>query len=152
MTEVAFQELKNRIGADHVDRRLGLETEREAQLFGQGTIVFNLENLYSAPWIIEAALKLMGLYGRARRNADQIVIRQNTIVLAGLPPAFENFTILHLSDLHVDISRGAMRRLLALVGALKYDVCALTGDYRGKTYGPFDESLEGVKALCDRLN
>jgi predicted MPP superfamily phosphohydrolase len=44
-----------------------------------------------------------------------------------------------------------MRRLLALVGALKYDVCALTGDYRGKTYGPFEESLEGVKALRDRL-
>jgi hypothetical protein len=134
-----------------VERRLKVETEHESQLFGQGLILFNLENWYSAPSVVRNALKLTGLYGRMRRNADQIVIRRNVLEFAKLPPAFENFTILHLSDLHVDISAGAMRHLLGVVSDLQYDICVLTGDYRGKTYGPFDASLKGINELTAQL-
>ena len=88
---------------------------------------------------------------RARRNADQIVIRRNVLEFTALPPAFENFTILHLSDLHVDISEGAMRHLISLVGDQQYDICVMTGDYRGKTYGPFDSSLRGMASLRTQL-
>jgi uncharacterized protein len=118
-----LQDLITRIGAEHVERRLKVETEHEAQLFGQGLIFFNLENWYSAPWIIRSALKLFGLYGRARRNADHIVVRRNTLEFVKLPAAFDNFTILHLSDLHVDISEGAMRHLVSIVRDLQYDIC-----------------------------
>jgi len=62
-----------------------------------------------------------------------------------------NFTILHLSDLHVDISEGAFRHLMGIVGDLKYDICVLTGDYRGKTYGPFETSLRGIEQLRAQL-
>ena len=147
MTVSALHDLINRIGAEQVQRRLKVEAEHEAQLFGQGLIFFNLENWYSAPWIIGTTLKLIGLYSRARRNADQVIIRRNALEFANLPPAFENFTILHLSDLHVDISQGAFRHLMSIVGDLKYDICVLTGDYRGKTYGPFETSLRGIEQL-----
>src|ERR1700693_2037033 len=115
MTVPALHDLIGRIGAEHVERRLKVETEHEAQLFGQGLIFFNLENWYSAPWIIRSALKLIGLCSRARRNADQIVARRNKLEFENLPPAFENFTILHLSDLHVDISERATRILIEIV-------------------------------------
>ena len=151
VTATALQDLITRIGAEHVERRLKVETEHEAQLFGQGLIFFNLENWYSAPWIIRSALKLFGLYGRARRNADHIVVRRNTLEFVKLPAAFDNFTILHLSDLHVDISEGAMRHLVSIVGDLQYDICVLTGDYRGKTYGPFEKSLKGINELRAQL-
>jgi uncharacterized protein len=151
MTEAALQDLMKRIGTEHVEWRLKTETEHEAQLFGQGTIIFNLENWYSAPPIIEIALKLTGLYGRARQNADRILIRQNTLASAVLPASFDGFTVLHISDLHADISTGAMRHLLGIVGGVRYDACVLTGDYRGKTYGPFDESLEYIGELFGRL-
>jgi predicted MPP superfamily phosphohydrolase len=150
-TTSALQDLIDRIGAAHVERRLKVEIEYEAQVFGQGLIFFNLENWYSAPWIIRGALKLIGLYGRARRNADQIVIRRNVFESAKLPPAFEGFTILHLSDLHADLSEGAMRRLVGIVGGLQYDICVLTGDYRGRTYGPFDTSLKIINELRAQL-
>jgi predicted MPP superfamily phosphohydrolase len=150
-TATNLQNLITRIGAEHVERRLKVETEHEAQLFGQGLIFFNLENWYAAPWIIRGALKLIGLFGRARRNADNIVVRRNTLRFAKLPPAFDNFTILHISDLHVDLSEGAMRHLVSTVGDLQYDICVLTGDYRGKTYGPFDRSLKGVNELRAQL-
>jgi len=52
MTTSALQNLIARIGADHVKRRLEVETEHETQLFGQGLIFFNLENWYSAPSIV----------------------------------------------------------------------------------------------------
>jgi predicted MPP superfamily phosphohydrolase len=151
MTESSLEDLINRIGAEHVEQRLKTETEHEAQLFGQGTIFFNLENAPFLAQIIKTALQLTGLYGRARRNADRVLIRRNEIVSARLPEKFDGFTILHISDLHADISVGAMRYLLDLVGDLTYDVCALTGDYRGKTYGPFDKSLALVDALRARL-
>jgi predicted MPP superfamily phosphohydrolase len=147
-----LQDLMDRIGAEHVERRLQVEAKHEAQLFGQGLIFFNLENWYSAPWVISSALKLSGLYSRALRNADQIVIRRNVLEFSNLPQAFDNFTVLHLSDLHVDISEGAMRRLVSMVGDLQYDICVLTGDYRGKTYGPFDASLKGIRELRAQLN
>src|SRR5260370_25379886 len=149
--EATLQHLINRIGAEHVERRLKTEREHEAQLFGQGTIFFNLENAAFAPQIIKIALMLTGHYGRARRNADRVLVRDNTVWSGQLPEGFDGFTILHISDLHADISVGAMRHLLGLVGDLKYDICALTGDYRGKTFGPFDKSLEYIDALRARL-
>jgi predicted MPP superfamily phosphohydrolase len=151
LTVSALQDLIDRIGFEHVERRLKVEAEHEAQLFGQGLIFFNLENWYSAPWIIRSALKVTGLYGRARRNADQIVVRRNALEFVNLPPTLESFTILHLSDLHVDISEGAIRKLIGMVSDLRYDICVLTGDYRGKTYGPFDKSLKGIDELRAQL-
>ena len=146
-----LQDLIERIGPEHVERRLKIEVEREAQLFGQGLIFVNLENWYAAPWIVRTALKLTGLYGRARRNADHVVVKQHSVAFANLPPAFDNFTILHISDLHADISVGAMRHLVSVVGGLQYDICVLTGDYRGKTYGPFEKSLEIIDELQAQL-
>jgi hypothetical protein len=132
--------LIERIGSEHVERRLKIEVEHEAQLFGQGLIFYNHETRYSAPWIIRTALKLTGLYGRACRNADHVVVKQHSVAFANLPATFDNFTILHISDLHADLSVGAMRHLVSVIGSLQYDICVLTGDYRGKTYGPFEKS------------
>ncbi|MFB9262327.1 metallophosphoesterase [Bradyrhizobium erythrophlei] len=151
MTDTELQGLIERIGAEHVARRLEIETGHEAQLFGQGTLVFNLENWLVAPLVVEGTLKLVGLYGRARRNADHVKLRHNTVTSARLPAAFEGFTILQLSDLHADISVGAMRHLTGFIGDIACDICVMTGDYRGKTFGPFSKSLLLMKDLCAEL-
>jgi len=44
-----------------------------------------------------------------------------------------------------------MRHLVSVVGGLQYDICVLTGDYRGKTYGPFEKSLEIIDELQAQL-
>jgi uncharacterized protein len=149
-TEV-LRKLEKRLGSLHARQRLGIEKDHEAQVFGQGLTFFHLENLYSAPAIIRTVLKLMGLYWRARRNAEQVAVRRNNMRFARLPPLFDGFTMLHISDLHVDISEGAMRNLIQLVGGIEYDVCVLTGDYRGKTFGPFDAALDGMAKLRAQL-
>jgi hypothetical protein len=53
--------------------------------------------------------------------------------------------------MHADMSEAAMRRVIELVADLRYDVCVLTGDYRGKTYGPFEQCLAGVAGVRSHL-
>jgi predicted MPP superfamily phosphohydrolase len=53
--------------------------------------------------------------------------------------------------MHADISQGAMRGLVELLDLVSYDLCVLTGDYRGKTFGPFDAALEGMAQVRSHL-
>ncbi len=99
-----LRKLEARLGSLHARQRLGIETDHEVQVFGQGLTFFHLENWYSAPAIIRIVLKLMGLYWRARQNAERILVKRNDVRFAELPPAFDDFTILHISDLHVDMN------------------------------------------------
>ena len=78
-------------------------------------------------------------------------MRHNVIRSRRLPSGFDGFSILHISDLHVELSQGANRRLIELVRDLRYDVCVLTGDYRSRTFGPFAAALEGLGLLRANL-
>jgi predicted MPP superfamily phosphohydrolase len=147
MNDAVLANLERRLGRLHARQRLGIENDHEAQIFGQGLNFFHIENWYSSHALIRAGLMLMGLYWRGRRNAQNIQVRHNTISFANLPAAFDGFTLLHISDLHVEQSEGAMRRLVELVPTLEYDLCVLTGDYRGPTFGPFETALAGMKRL-----
>jgi uncharacterized protein len=151
MTQDILSDLERRLGPLHAKQRLGIETDHEAQVFGQGLNFFHIENWYSIHSVIRNVLRLAGLYGRGLRNAERVELRYNDIVLAQLPPSFDGFTILHISDMHADINQGAMRRLIGLLGGIRYDICALTGDFRGKTFGPFDATLEGVARVRTHL-
>src|SRR6516162_10380399 len=159
-TDVALQraandtiaiKLEQRLGRLQARQRLGIETDHEAHIFGQGINFFHIENWYSIHSLIRTTLKLSGLYWRGRRNAERIQIRHNHIRFPTLPSAFNGFTLLHISDLHVDMNEGAMRRLTELLPDLTYDICVLTGDYRGAAFGPFDAALDGLSRLRSYL-
>jgi len=101
--------------------------------------------------MIRTCLKLTGLYGRGCKNAAQIEVRHNHIRLPKIPKAFDGFVILHLSDLHVDMNQGAMEHLRGILQEIKYDLCVFTGDYRGKSFGPYQEALLGMARVCAEL-
>jgi predicted MPP superfamily phosphohydrolase len=151
MNEDILAKLEQRLGRLHARQRLGIETDHEAQIFGQGLTFFHPENWYPTKSIIRGALKMTGLYWRARRNAERIIVRHNDIRFEELPPLFDGFTILHISDMHVDMNEVAMQRVIELVGEMRYDLCVLTGDYRGKTFGPFEACLDGVARVRSHL-
>ena len=151
MEEPVENKLERRLGRLHAKLRLGIEKDHEAQIFGQGINFFHIENWYSVHSVIRTALKLMGLYWRGRRNADQIQVRHNYIGMKALPSWFNGFTLLHISDLHVEMNEGAIRRLAELLPEMIYDVCILTGDYRSATFGPFDAALEGLARVRSHL-
>jgi predicted MPP superfamily phosphohydrolase len=147
MNEDLLRKLEERLGPLHARQRLGIERDHEAQVFGQGLTFFHLENWLSAPAVIRTALKLTGLFWRARRNAERVVVKQNNVTFANLPTAFDGFTILHLSDLHADMNVVAMQRMIELISGMQYDLCVLTGDYRGKTFGPFEATLDAIAKI-----
>jgi hypothetical protein len=136
--------LERRLGRTYARQRLGIERDHEQRVFGEGINFFHIENWYLSPTIIRNALRLVGLYGRGQRNAERVEVRENIVRSHRVPLKFDGFTILHISDMHVDMNEGAMHRLRTLLPELSYDICVLTGDYRGKTFGPFDAALEGL--------
>lgn len=139
-----LEKLEQRLGRSHARLRLGIENDNEQRVFGGGINFFHIENWYSIHSLIRNSLRLTGLYWRGRKNTTRIQIRHNHIKLAELPPAFDGYRILHISDMHVDMNDGVMHRLVDILLDLDYDICVLTGDYRGKTYGPIDKTIEGM--------
>src|SRR5258708_10747003 len=118
MSDELLRKLEERLGPLHARQRLGIEKDHEAQVFGQGLTFFHLENWYSAPVIIRTILKLAGLYWRARPYAESIVVRRDALKFAVLPPSFDVFTHLHISDLQADMNEVAIWTLSLLVGVM----------------------------------
>jgi len=141
-----------RIGRTHLRRRLGLEQDHDAFAFSRpGAHFFYPENWYSVHGFIRHALRLVGLYQRARENTRKIRIQPHRLLIPGLPEAFVGLRILHLSDLHTDLDRRITAAIAERLPGLNYDLCVLTGDYRAKTYGPIDETLSGMASIRTQL-
>lgn len=139
--------LENRVGRLHLWQRLGIEQDHESQVVGGGLNFFHIENWYSLHSLIRATLKLTLLYGRGKRNTLAIQERHNTFYLPKLPVAFNGYTILHISDLHLDMNPELPEKLVEKVHRLDYDICVLTGDYRASTRGSIDPAIIALEIL-----
>ena len=145
-----LEKLEQRLGRVHASQRLGVEREHEA-IFGHGINFFHPENWYSTHAIFRLALKLTGLYGRGLKNTARIQVRHNSLELAALPASFDGFTLLHISDMHADMNPAPMQRLIEILPEVQYDLCVLTGDFRGQTFGPYEAALDGLARVRDHL-
>jgi predicted MPP superfamily phosphohydrolase len=143
--------LEKRLGRLHARQRLGVERDHEGQVFGQGLNFFHVENSRLSALMIAAVLKLSGMYWLGARNAANVVLRYNSVRLNTLPASFDGFTILHLSDLHCDMSAAAMSRVQELLGRVAYDICVLTGDFRAQTFGPFEACLQAFATIREAI-
>jgi predicted MPP superfamily phosphohydrolase len=146
MQQGIVEVLERRLGQGYARQRLGLEKEHE-DVFGHGINFFHPENWYSTHSLLRLALKLTNLYGRGQKNTESIRVLHNEIELNGLPTVFDGFTVLHISDMHADMNPGTMRRLIEILPELEYDICVLTGDFRGQTFGPFETALNLVASV-----
>lgn len=144
--------LEARVGRVHLRQRLGIETDYEARIFGQGRNFFHIENWLSLRRILRGVLRSTGLYAIARRNARAIARRSNNIPVIDLPHAFDGFTLLHISDLHLDMAHDIPDALIAAIDGLRYDVCVMTGDFRATTFGPIDQALAAMEQLRPHLS
>src|SRR4051812_23926512 len=124
-----LKQLDRRLGSAHASARLLLESALEKRMTRGGLALLRSRNLHSSPKLIRGVLKSVGLYRRARANAARVQVEETILRFASLPDLFEGFTILHISDMHVDISEEAMRQLAELLPGLRCDLCVLTGDF-----------------------
>ncbi len=142
---------ESRLDPRYVARRRGVERDHEAQVFGQSRLGFNLENAERAKTAIRWAVRLALLEKRGARNAAAVTLRRHRLASPRLPAAFDGFRILHLSDLHADMSAPALARTAALAAEAEAELCVLTGDFRGPTAGPFDAALAELERLLPAL-
>lgn len=96
-------------------------------------------------------LKVIGLWNRGFSNITDHRMAHNSVVLPGLPPAFEDFRILHLSDLHLDVQSGFGAHIGRLVSSQKFDVCLITGDYRYHTHSDYYPTFNEIEKLSRDL-
>ena len=147
-----MQQLSKRIGRVHLRQRLGIEADHATQVFGRGRTFFHIENWYSMHGLIRLLLSGLGLYHRGRRNSRTIQIQHNEVTLAKLPAAFEGFTLLQISDLHLDMDPDYLPALIERLRQVDYDICVMTGDFRAKTYGDYAAALEGLEWVCPHIH
>ncbi len=80
----------------------------------------------------EPLVKRLPVYDRGTRNALDVRLRTLSFAFPDLPPAFEGFTILHLSDLHAGTLPGLIDRVGELVAEVPVDLAVATGDFQHK--------------------
>ncbi|MBI9113066.1 metallophosphoesterase [Maridesulfovibrio ferrireducens] len=152
LSQNIFPELAARMGKEALSRRLILQVEHSATLYGKGNGHVHLENLEGFTRFVGSVLKLSGMAERGKRNSLKFRTEKNTIELPELPSSFNGFKILHLSDIHIDGFTDNGAALISLVKSLKYDLCVLTGDYRFLTHNTYEKSSIGMERLIENIH
>jgi len=96
-------------------------------------------------------LRITGFYDRGVRNAMDIRLRELDLTFSNLPKNFHGFSILHLSDLHLDGAEGLAQSIIATIGDREVDLCVFTGDYRTKLHGLNKHIMIELQYLVDNI-
>jgi hypothetical protein len=111
----------------------------------------NFEDVIYYQLIMKGAFRLLGLYEKGRRNALEITAREISLTFRDLPEAFDGYTILFMSDLHLDGLDGLTEKLQEMLPHLPADLCLIGGDFRMETHGPYDQALARFMRLLPEL-
>jgi predicted MPP superfamily phosphohydrolase len=85
--------------------------------------------------------------GYVLMDNSRVVVKEQTIEIEHLEPAFDGFTILQMSDLHSARFGRNQERLVNLLNSLSYDMVAIDGDMVDRSTGnplPFLEILDNL--------
>lgn len=80
---------------------------------------------------------------------NRVTVVEQDIVINDLPPSFEGFKILQISDLHERKFGKDQRRLLKAINRIDYDIIIFTGDVLDN---PESTNYEGFYALLDGIH
>jgi len=128
--------------------RVRLKEFRSCQITSEALRYFlNFEDAFYYHVLMKTVLRLMGVYEKGKRNALDLKMTRIACHFSALPAGFADYTILFLSDLHLDGLDGLTERVQALVRAHSVDLCILGGDLRMEHYGPFAEALARLHRL-----
>ncbi len=107
----------------------------------------HMEQYEATTSVIPAILQLMGLREKGRRNAENVVLNRFELRFAGLPAAFEGFSLLFLSDMHFDGNSGLTKAIARAVAGVEVDLCLFGGDFRFGMYSPAGKALDQTEAV-----
>lgn len=127
--------LRGRADMGALRRRLATEKRSGHPIQGRSGPFAYAEEWLLRPWLLRAALRATGLHARGRRNALAIESNSHVLESERLPAVLHGFRLLHLSDLHIDVSREFEQALHQRVSDVSFDLCVITGDLRYRDRG-----------------
>ena len=108
--------------------------------------------------VLDGMLRLTPIYALGRRNALDLRKVELALELPGLPPAFDGYRILQMSDTHLDHLPELAAAARVLLDGVEVDMLAVTGDIHGHPRVPIErsaallmEALAGVRVRGPRL-
>jgi predicted MPP superfamily phosphohydrolase len=111
----------------------------------------NFEHAFYYHFLMKTVFQLMGLYRKGIQNALEIAPHSLSLYDRRLPPAFDGYTILYLSDLHLDGLAGLTEKIRDLVMDQPVDLCLLGGDFRTELSGPYTRTVAHLKRLVPAI-
>jgi len=109
--------------------------------------VLKLSNLLTHQFIYTSLFKMSGLHKKGLQNALQVKLERLSFRFPSLPESFDGYTILFLTDLHLDGLEGLTDELIQHIRDIEPDLCLIGGDIRMKTYGPMAPSVRELRRL-----
>ena len=131
-TEHRRQWLENRINQEAL--RFGRLSSRALRTGKMSPIDYLLPG-------IKRGLRLAGLYQRGVVNARDVQVIEHELTFEDLPPAFDGYRLLHLTDFHIDSLPGLEDVISTHLEDLPCDDCVLTGDYRFLAFGDYSPEV-----------
>lgn len=92
------------------------------------------------------------LYEAGKRRALDLRLAERDLLFPDLPPEFDGYRLLHLTDLHVDGLPQMAETVAGLVRQRPVDLCVWTGDYRWRVHGPYEQVLPGLKTIVAAIS
>lgn len=93
------------------------------------------------------------VFRRIAARAIDLGLTEVSFSFPDLPPAFEGYRILHLTDLHLDNIDETAARTLERIAGIEANLCVITGDIRDNIHAPLrpvferlEHVLSGVRA------
>lgn len=114
--------------------------------------ILNFEDALYYHFLMETLFKAMGIYERGKSNALVLERKDVSFHFSDLPPAFDGYRILFLTDLHLDGLDGLTDRLLDIIRDIRADICILGGDFRMETHGPFADAMTQLDRVLPQVH
>ncbi|MCP4179490.1 MAG: hypothetical protein GY756_17155 [bacterium] len=124
------------------------ELDHTLNFFTKGTSKkLHLLNINLVVKIISFVIKILLLEKKAYRNAIKLTLKRINININSLPISFNNFKILFISDLHIDILPEAKDKIKNILKIENYDICCFGGDFCFQNSGPSFFAQNAVSEL-----
>ena len=97
--------------------------------------------------VVSFILRLSGLYNRGLRNAREFIISYIDLGFPDLPASFDNYKILHLSDLHIGCIDDFPEMISNRFSELNPDLVIMTGDFQTHGTPPGRDTADMMRHL-----
>jgi predicted MPP superfamily phosphohydrolase len=132
--------------------RCWLEVDNYKQIRGGGRRRHHWDTLEILLHIFAFGLKITGFYDRGVANALSIDLARVTLKFPALPPAFDGYTILHITDPHLDTLPNFEDQIIKIIENLEVDMCVFTGDYKLSVHGGYLHIIPAMEKIVAKIS